>query len=60
MQMFMAAPMGQDEQIVPGAGSRAAVMSYGSRRDCGPGPVLSGTGGMGQLKEPHHKQSLVG
>ncbi len=44
--------MGQDEQTVPGTGRRAAVVSYWSSGDCGPGPVLSSTRGMGQLKEP--------
>ena len=36
---------------VSGAGRRTAVVSYGSSGDCGPGPVLSSTRGMRQLKE---------
>lgn len=47
------------------AGKWAKKVSYGSSRDCGSGPVLSSTRGMGQLKGPppaqqHYKQSLVG
>lgn len=43
---------GWDEQTVAGAVRWAAVVSYGRTGDCGPGPVLSSTRGMGQLKEP--------
>lgn len=44
--------MGQDEQTVSGVGTSSAVVSYGSSGDCGPGPLLFSTRGMGQLKEP--------
>lgn len=52
---------GQDDQMLAGQPPR---LSYGSRGDCGPGPVLSSTRGMGQLKEPSPcrttDKSLVG
>lgn len=52
--MQMAAPVEHhrpDEQTVPRAGRRAAVVNYGSSGDYRLGPVLSSTRGMGQLKE---------
>lgn len=56
--------MGEVQQTVPGAGRGAQVVSYGFNGDCRPGPVLSSTRGMRQLKGPpphrHHKKSLVG
>lgn len=52
---------GQDDQMLAGQPPR---LSYGSSGDCGPGPVLSSTRGMGQLKEPSPcrttDKSLVG